>query len=491
MKYKILSAITGIFLLASACSDFLKEKSQDEVIPKTTIDFRELLLGSGYPTTTAPAYFLNYMDDDIELFFTYHLGDLSYIGSSSAVTNFPRYTWQPYFDDQDGLGQEINENPASTTYYRYYERVKGCNAVLDYIDDAIGTQQERDRVKAEALAIRSYYYFQLVNLYGEPYSHNPDAPGVPLKLNSGIEEEITRASVATVYNQIVADLAEASRLLDPLTIVRKDYHINQPAIHILLSRVYLHMERWEECIQEANKAFAQGTALTDTATLRAISTGTNDAGNPVPGHYLTYDNPEVEWFFGGNAGGDDDAYSPKPEFLSMFDLVNDLRYRLGIIIDNVNDRGTVMLYKMVRGGTGAKQVIRAAEAVLNRAEAYARLDDKQAEALKDLNDLRRSRIVGYINENITGKEALLEAIRTERRKEFCYEGFRWFDLRRYGMPAITHRYQAGVTSRVEIFTLEKEDPMYTLPFPNSLISRNPKLVQNPSRAMAERGGIPE
>ena len=30
---------------------------------------------------------------------------------------------------------------ASTPYYLMYERIKGCNAVLDYIDEAIGTQQ--------------------------------------------------------------------------------------------------------------------------------------------------------------------------------------------------------------------------------------------------------------------------------------------------------------------------------------------------------------
>ncbi|MDR0543838.1 MAG: RagB/SusD family nutrient uptake outer membrane protein [Odoribacteraceae bacterium] len=489
MKYKILSTLVAC-LLASACSDFLEEKSQDEVIPKTTTDFRELLLGSGYPTTTDPAYFLNYMDDDIELFFTYHLGDLSFIGSTDAVAHFPRYTWQPYFDDQNGLGQAINEDPASTAYYRYYERVKGCNAVLDYIDEAIGTRQDRDRVKAEALAVRAYYYFQLVNLYGEPYSHNPDAPGVPLKLLSGIDAELSRSTVATVYNRIVADLSEAARLMDPLAIVRKDYHVNQPAIHILLSRVYLHMERWDDCIQETNKAFAQGTALTDTANLRVLGSGTSDAGNPTPASYLTYDNPEVEWYFGGSAGGDDGAYSPKPEFLATFDPVNDARYRYGIVIDNTNDRGTVMVYKRVRGSGVAVQTIRAAEAVLNRAEAYAQ-SGKLTEALRDLNDLRRSRIVGYANETISGKEALVEAIREERRKEFCYEGFRWFDLRRYGMPAIAHRYQADATARPEIFTLEEKDPMYTLPFPNSLVLRNPKLVQNPSRGMAERGGIPE
>ncbi len=56
--------------------------------------------------------------------------------------------------------------------------------MLDYIDEAIGTQDDRDRVKAEALAVRALLYFQLVNIYGEPYNHNKDALGVPVRLIS-------------------------------------------------------------------------------------------------------------------------------------------------------------------------------------------------------------------------------------------------------------------------------------------------------------------
>jgi hypothetical protein len=488
MKHRFLLAIAGIFFLASACSDFLEEKSQDEVIPKTTTDFRELLLGSGYIGNTDPSNFIYYMDDDVTLNFApLSSGGYQYVGKTAAIESFPRYTWQPYYADANGFDAPINENPASTPYAAYYERVKGCNAVLDYIDGAIGTRQERDRVKAEALATRAYYYFQLVNLYGEPYSHDPGAPGVPLKLHSGVEEEIERSSVATVYEQVAGDLAEAARLMDPLAIVRRDYHVNQPAIHILLSRVYLHMERWEDCIREADKAFEQGTALTDTATLRAICVTTGPYGNTVIGSYLTYNNPEVEWIFGGNPQAEQSAYMPDHAFLAEFDQENDLRFVYGI---SVQEASGVALLPKLTGAGALKQSIRAAEAVLNRAEARARSNSLPG-ALEDLNYLRRARVVGYVDENITDQAALLDAIRLERRKEFCYEGFRWFDLRRYGMPAITHRYQADETARVEVFTLAEKDPMYTLPLPNSLLLRNPALVQNDSRGEPNRTGIPE
>ena len=68
-KIFILGAILGSFMLGS-CSDFLKEESQSEVIPKTASDFSELLLGTGYPDESTPSFsFLSliYMADIAEI----------------------------------------------------------------------------------------------------------------------------------------------------------------------------------------------------------------------------------------------------------------------------------------------------------------------------------------------------------------------------------------------------------------------------------------
>ena len=75
---------------------------------------------------------------------------------------------------------------------------------------------------------------------------------------------------------------------------------------------------------------------------------------------------------------------------------------------------------------------------MNRAEAYVLWDNKVTEALKDLNELRRNRIEGYSDVSISDPVLLLEEIRKERRLELAREGHRWLDLRRYGMPSISH-----------------------------------------------------
>ena len=119
-----------------------------------------------------------------------------------------------------------------------------------------------------------------------------------------------------------------------------------------------------------------------------------------------------------------------------------------------------------------------AEAYLNLAEAAAQLK-KDKIALDALNALRIKRFAPEYYEEISGisGEDLVTKIRKERRLELCFEGHRWFDLRRYGMPAFSRTWKIDGMP-VQTYTLEKNDPAYTLPIPPDVLERNRSLVQN-------------
>lgn len=55
---------------------------------------------------------------------------------------------------------------------------------------------------------------------------------------------------------------------------------------------------------------------------------------------------------------------------------------------------------------------------------------------------------------------------------------RWFDLRRQGMPEITHVYVDNDTELGSENVLLKEDRRYALPIPKDVLMRNPDLEQN-------------
>ena len=133
-------------------------------------------------------------------------------------------------------------------------------------------------------------------------------------------------------------------------------------------------------------------------------------------------------------------------------------------------------------------LLRSGEIYLNKAEAQAMLD--QADAINTMKELMNKRYADHklpVIDGLSGKE-LIQFIREERRKELCFEGHRWFDLRRQGMPEIKHTYKAEKGGAVYEYVLQQGDPMYTIPFPNSVVLQNRALVQNPSREMGARQG---
>jgi hypothetical protein len=121
------------------------------------------------------------------------------------------------------------------------------------------------------------------------------------------------------------------------------------------------------------------------------------------------------------------------------------------------------------------KAIRTAEMYLIRAEANAELNNLTA-ATDDLNFLRSKRITGYTNVTFSDKGSLIDAILLERFKELAFEGFRFFDLKRRGLPVVRN---ASDVDSPNWITLPANNDRFTLPIPNDEILANPNMVQNP------------
>lgn len=116
------------------------------------------------------------------------------------------------------------------------------------------------------------------------------------------------------------------------------------------------------------------------------------------------------------------------------------------------------------------------------AEAYY-MKNRPEDAVTLLEELRINRFLKSSGTNYkvpAGSEsgiALYNFIKSERRREMCFEGLRWYDMRRWGMESFSREWkEEGVV--VATFTMEKNDPAYTLPIPYDVIDLNPNLVQN-------------
>lgn len=518
MKQQIIFIII-ISLILGGCGDFLEPKSKSEFVPKDANSMHELLLGEAYPRNdiTGLNIFLYLLDDDVTSAPYQELN----IGSDANAWWAP-YSWQSNM-------YEVMDEAGVTTfniYKSYYTLILGANAVLDYIADINDDINTINSVKAQALALRGYFYFNLVNIFGAPYNSNKKALGVPLKLNSGIEEsELKRNTVEEVYTQILNDLLEAERLYQSLPTDQQwqaNYRTSLPMVQLLLSRVYLYMEQWEKAATYANNVIQN-----ENFRLLDLKTIDFDSASPSYINYHSYTNStEVIWVYGNvtdvtryvyniSAGKEGRPFfRASEELMKSFDeTAGDLRKDRYIIrssyeITNANNEVEAMpsafgkvnvspsRYYQPTGGTGIfGRSFRLSEAYLNSCEANAMLNKSGGnanagrEALRLLNELRTYRFPSdYQEKNISDPDELISFIQDERRRELCFEDHRWFDLRRWGMKEIKHTWFPDATSTI-VYTLQKNDLGYTLPLPPDALELNNLLEQNPLAPSPRNGSL--
>ncbi|WP_316847488.1 RagB/SusD family nutrient uptake outer membrane protein [Pedobacter psychrodurus] len=488
--YKILTLICLTISFSSCKKDFLEESSQDLVRPTTTTALNQLLSGEGYALSAESTLndYLDLLTDDIQSDFNPNSVIVAGLNKYAPV-----YTWQ-----RNMIDKLIDVAPTySNTWYNYYARIKGCNVILDYVDQVDGPQTEKDNIRGQALALRSYYYLVLVNLFGKPYVGTAVHPetdlGVPLILTADVSDTpVARSTVKEVYAQIEKDLLTSIPLLDANGNGNHVYKFNGTAAKFLLSRVYLYMGNWDASIKYADAVILRKPALQQynsiTTPLFPISYGVSS--------------PEVIWGYGssteltgmpfGLAVGvpAKAAFSISDNFLSTFET-GDLRptysfkttaYLTTVIVGYKSGSAK---YSTANPTISNGKAFRTAEAYLNRAEAYIQKAiggdaSGVTKALADINLLRSNRIktANYSPITITEPEALFTYYKAERRRELCMEDHRWFDLRRWGMPEMSHTIQL-VAGSPQTVTLSENDSRYTLDVPTEALRRNPNLIQNP------------
>jgi tetratricopeptide (TPR) repeat protein len=439
-----------LMLPAFSCKKFLETQSQNNDFLKTAQDLDELLIGNGY----TPSFFGNgltemlfIMDDDVEenpvpVLMPDQIVEISHTSGY--------YNWQPNpYSYADGA-QEDNQ---LSIFIKLYKSISTVNTVIFNVPLMRKNGEPGDvltRVNGEAHFLRGLYYFLLVNTYGKPYNKTSASTdyGVPLKTDPAIESGFfSRATVQQVYDQVINDLLQAEKDLAGYN-ERSVIRANQSAVQALLSRVYLYMEEYEKSASYADKILAKNYQI--------LNLNNFDFAN----NFLTLNSPETIFNMGEDVinflypilgpslfvhdlSKTVDAYRASDNLVQSFET-DDLRPP--VFFDQGERPG--QLYAKVRnfdllGNVSEIFLIRLPEIYLNKSEALAVLG-RHDEAINLLQQLRRNRFAATPSVPPAGGEALVNFIREERRRELCFEGHRWFDLRRY---AVNSKYPFSKTIR--------------------------------------------
>lgn len=505
-KKRIYIAIYSLALLTSGCSDFLSEYSQDMVIPKTIADLDEVLIGEVYMqsyeiqngASSSSCGFFNILDDDINTAGPSSDKDAGNAKYVYGVDNmFGYYAWQQDVRYNYLRSSALEDN---ATWNDLYHRINVVNVILDEIEGLPHTTDNDQaaylRVKGESYFLRGQFYFILANLYGDAYAPSTCSTKlcVPLKLTAYVEydkeadTQFQRATVEAVYAQVVSDLLEAEKYLtdSPQNERHRLHRATWEAVDILLSRVYLYMQDWENAEKKAEKVMKS-----DNFLLASIAGLTNGEAFLVP------ENSEVVFSQGTNYIACSDptwsVYATPSDYCvtrELYDMYEEKDARKSCffsvtpLIEGNVQKDSVALSKKYQRGLAQGHIsdalaLRVSEAYLNYAEACAMQSGKDAAANNALYQLRMQRIADYERSTYTGKE-LVTQIRDERRRELCFEGKRWFDLRRYAVCEtypysrdIVHVFQRYADNFAYLtpmyYKLPAGDPAYTFGIPRKVL----------------------
>lgn len=367
------------------------------------------------------------------------------------------------------------------------------------LSDAAEAKATIDQYAAEAKVLRALAHFDLVRIYGKPYTEDQGASlGVPLV--TGVLEsnaKPARSTVAEVYTQVVKDLTEAISS-NALATETEPGYVSVWGAKAILSRVYLNMGDYANALSVAEDIIKNrknfGAALwTRDQYLKAW-----DASTPN----------ESEFLFRLNVAGSTDSNDlngignlqqrdgykemvATKKFVDMLtsdpkDVRNDM-FLPATAPKEVATYGTNKVYLNKLRGQGGNlrnvtivPIIRLSEVYLTAAECAFRNNDK-TKAVEYLNDLVKNRTTTVASlatvDNIT-----LERILIERRKELIGEGQRYFDALRNNETITRYTSEADKGWHK---TLSKDAQSFNRDYfkaiaaiPQAEINANPNIKQN-------------
>lgn len=374
-----------------------------------------------------------------------------------------------------------------------YTIVRRANAILENIE-TFPDAAVKNNAKGEALAARAMTYFDMVRVYSKTYV-NATATDSTMPYITTTDRDILpkKEPVQGFYDKVIADLELAKTLIGSSNGL---FRFNKITVSALLSRVYLYKGDWAKCIAASNDALGATPSLPDRATFPNIWKDADAATPPVPslGVYFKIRNTSLDNinsqgvnYWQAVAAGKKSEYLVEFNFKNLF-TAGDVRTAAYIETSAFNGALANHVIKYA-GRTGQPagvvdgKVIRTAEVILNRAEAYYRLGGSEASALADLVALKTQRYSPYTAETLTGT-ALLTEILKQRRLELAFEGDRFWDLKRRNQPVVrdgTKGDLADGTGYPYVFTtLNAGDYKFQLPFPQTEVNFNTNLKQNPN-----------
>lgn len=322
-----------------------------------------------------------------------------------------------------------------------YQAINAANTLkeaLEQRDNLPISEAKRQQYIANSLFIRDISWYYLAQVYSQPYAFDPNSKAIPVHTEAVTgpgHNDAPLWTISQIYDQIIADLssnviaalpANNGASFDPTL-------PSQAAAHMLLQRIYMAKEQWQDAIREGElvtgfslsknvrEMFDAPYHTAENIYSMPFTNTERGAGQRHPASYIA---SEVGYI---------DTLNTRTGIITIpeYHLATDSRTQF-IKVDPATGRETwYEKYDEFTVMVEWVHIFRYAETLLNLSESYYNVGNYQ-KAAELLDQVRRRSIpVGDIIDvkSLTG-EALKTAIYNERRAEFIGEGIRGLDIAR-------------------------------------------------------------
>lgn len=466
---KILSTILicGSLMLWTSCD------SQLDIVPKgqTTLDRTadiELLLNQEYNLGDFPYADLSQICGE-------GVGMGTSIPEMMSNTNTLAYAYLAYDEkvDRITLAQEDSRYNAIYKYINYY------NTLLAKVDAAMGMEDKKPQLKAEARILRAYLHWLALVIHAEQYD-TPErasvAGGVAYVTdidNTTVKQKLT---LAECYDRILDDCTE--ELIDLLP--EKTGNVCRPGKafgYALRGRVLMQMKRYEEALTWFEKSIALNSTVDDRAYIKETESwvlerdgdynilymGSGPLVNPTM-EVITretaskFEKNDYVLKYCGNTGWDlsfGKMYSGLEGFrMCMSWSAQGNPYGMTSVRTLLSTAECLIRTGDIRRGLELTDMVRKAH--VENASPYTRIHD-----MMPFGELAAMRLLQQTK--------WIECLGS-------YENF--FDMKRWNTEA---EYATTVSKDLDLYgtkTLSPESPLWILPFPAKATRYNPTLTQN-------------
>ena len=359
-----------------------------------------------------------------------------------------------------------------------YKNISNVNSVLDAPLVKNATLYPYTVYRGEALGLRAFMHFDLVRLFAEQYTVNPEADGIPYAMEFSLNTPDFE-SLEKNYEHILADLHEAELLLvdedeyenKSNFMLDRQIHFNLRAVQATLARVYLTMGDKENAAHYALAVINDGkyTLKEKTEVVNDLAgilskketifgvyyagfyTNVNAKLQQMTSYYSLDLREDFMTLYEKDASGSDYRVMA---YFSESGTGSGTKYRLSKFTDiyEHNNNSANRPADLILG----VNMIRIPEMYYIAAEAL--LESNYTLALELYNTVRIHRGL----EALADKELTIDLINDERCKEMIGEGQTYFNMKRQNLQIDSYdgktQYQpsAGIYS-IPVPDIEKEN----------------------------------